>query len=158
MISFCRSLPRLALAGDLRLRPAHAAAGVHVFHAGDAALPPVEGQEARGGAGAALPAGPGRPHRMGVQQNRERLRRAGGGVACGTQNTCLNVVNENMNTVWVYRMLITGLLSANGCFLSGIQLPDVGPEGPRGLQALGDRHHADDLPADVRDQRHHVLR
>lgn len=44
----CRSFLGLALAGDLLLHPAHAANGLHVLYAGDAALPAVQGQEAGG--------------------------------------------------------------------------------------------------------------
>lgn len=51
-----RSFLGLALAGDLLLHPAHAAHGLHVLYARDAALPAVQGQEARGRGGPALPA------------------------------------------------------------------------------------------------------
>ena len=61
MTFFSRSVPGLALAGDLLLRPPHAADGVYVLHARDASLPAVPGKEARGRGGAALPAGAGRP-------------------------------------------------------------------------------------------------
>lgn len=52
----CRSLPGLALAGDLQRRPADAADRVHVLHAGDAEVPAVAGEEARGRGSSALPA------------------------------------------------------------------------------------------------------
>lgn len=65
--SSCRSLLGLALAGHLLLHPAHAADGPDVLHARDATLPAVEGKEARGRGGAAVPAGTRRPHRMGVR-------------------------------------------------------------------------------------------
>lgn len=72
-----RSLPGLALAGDLQLHPTHAADGLHVLHAGDAPVPAVPGQEARGRGGAALPAGTRCPRGMGVRPHRGRLRGAG---------------------------------------------------------------------------------
>lgn len=65
--SSCRSLPGLALAGDLQLHPAYAAHGLHVLHAGDAPVPAVKGQEAGGRGGSTLPARTRRPHRMGVR-------------------------------------------------------------------------------------------
>lgn len=69
-----RSFLGLALAGDLLLHPAHAAHGLHVLYARDAALPPVEGQEARGRGGPALPARARRAHRVRMLPHRRRLR------------------------------------------------------------------------------------
>lgn len=69
----CRSLPGLALAGDLQLHPSDADDGLYVLHAGDASLPAVAGQEAGGRGGASLPARTGRPRRMGVCSYRGRL-------------------------------------------------------------------------------------
>lgn len=71
--SSCRYFHELALAGHLLLHPPHAAHGPDVLHAGDAALPAVKGEEARGGGSAAIPARTGRPHRMGVRPHWRRV-------------------------------------------------------------------------------------
>lgn len=72
-VSSSRSLLGLALAGDLQLHPTHADDGLHVLHAGDAALPTVTRQEAGGCGRPAFPAGARRPGGMGVRSHRGRL-------------------------------------------------------------------------------------
>lgn len=75
--SSCRSFHELALAGHLLLHPPDTAHGPDVLHAGDAALPAVEGEEARGGGSAAIPARTRRSHRMGVCPHWRRMWRTG---------------------------------------------------------------------------------
>lgn len=141
----CRALRGLALAGHLLLRPAHAAHGPHVLHAGDAALPALQQKEARGGGGAAVPAGAGRSHRVGVRPHWRRVRRTGertGGLKRRGLSLLILVWDAEM-----FRRLP-----------AGIQLPLSRSEGPWRLQAAGDRRHADGVSANDRHQCHHVLR
>lgn len=139
----CRSFLGLALAGDLLLHPAHAAHGLYVLYAGDAALPAVEGQEARGWGGPALLARTRRAHRVRMRPHWRRLWWNG---ECLTNKQGL----RGWNAVVLYRL--------PACLLPGLQFPAVWLDGPRRLQAPGDWRHADGVSADDGNQRHHVLR
>lgn len=140
----CRSVCGLALAGHHLLHPTHTADAPDVLHAGDTALPSVQGKEAWGRGGAAIPARTRCSHWMGVCPHWRCVWRAG-------ESTMVNPQGQACS--WF------SLRWWNVCCLpAGIQFHLIRSEGPWCLQAADNWRHADGIPADDRHQWHHVLR